>query len=122
MIGEAKKLVKIPVLANGDLTSDEDMKRCLEVTGADGVMIGRGALGNPWILSGTSVKLEEKIRVILRHAELQIEHYGEKGIVKLRKVLPWYFKNIPSMKKVKSKLVRVNSVEEIKNILEEIKY
>ena len=123
MIGKAKERVSIPVLANGDIASHEDIKRCLEITGADGVMIGRGALGNPWILQHNTKTaqhkntLEEISRIILRHAELQVEYYGEKGIVKLRKVLPWYFKNIASMKEIKSKLVRVNSLKELKNIL-----
>ncbi|MFA6426882.1 MAG: tRNA-dihydrouridine synthase family protein [Candidatus Magasanikbacteria bacterium] len=125
MIGEAKKCVKIPVIANGDITSPEDIERCLETTGADGVMIGRGALGNPWLLSSIAnhrslISLQERKDVILRHAQLQIQHYGERGIVGLRKHLAFYFKGLEGMKEIRSKLVRVNTIEEIEEIVEEI--
>lgn len=128
-IGEVKKKIKIPIIANGDIKSAEDIKKCLEITKADGVMIGRGALGNPWIFETQSEKRkiqinkEEMIRTVLRHAELHLERYGEKGIITLRKHLGWYFKGdrpqgLNNLKKIRSELMTVNSLQELKNILD----
>lgn len=125
-IGEVKKLVKIPVLANGDINSVEDIEECLKITGADGVMIGRGALGNPWIfLKNKELGIKNNVRelkhIILRHAELHIAHYGEKfGLKTFRKHLLLYFKGIPGMKDLKKELVKVNTMEDLKNILQKI--
>lgn len=133
-IGEVKKNIKIPVIANGDIGSVEDARKCLEITNADGVMIGRAALGNPWIFSevvrspfdcaqGPAVAGEEIKRVVLRHAELHLERYGEKGIITLRKHLGWYFKGgrlagFANLKKIRSELVVVKSLQELKKILD----
>ncbi len=125
-IGEVKKLVKIPVLANGDINSAEDIEECLKITGADGVMIGRGALGNPWIfLKNKELGIKNNVRelkhIILRHAELHIAHYGEKfGLKTFRKHLLLYFKGISGMKDLKKELVKVNTIEDLKNILQKI--
>lgn len=128
MIGRAKKLVSIPVIANGDINSAEDVQRCLEITGADGVMIGRGALGRPWvfqeILNSKSEILNfgvsEVKRVVLRHAELHLEHYGEEhGLKTFRKHLLCYFKNIPGVKDLRKELVRVENYSDLERILSE---
>jgi len=125
-IGEVKKLLKIPVLANGDINSEEDIEKCLKITGADGVMIGRGALGNPWIFCEVKsqklkVKSRELKQTILRHAQLHLEHYGEEhGLKTFRKHLLLYFKNIPGMKEIKQELVKVNTIDDLHIILNKI--
>lgn len=138
MIGRVKKKLSIPVIANGDVKTREDIEKCLEVTQADGVMIGRGVLGNPWILRITPsfdgagsnadlrIDIKERIDVVLKHAKLHIEHYGEKyGLRTFRKHLVWYFKtdclgrNISGIKKFRSKLVKVSNLEELESLLKE---
>ncbi|MFZ2189791.1 MAG: tRNA-dihydrouridine synthase [Candidatus Magasanikiibacteriota bacterium] len=121
-IGEVKKLVKIPVIANGDINSSEDIKRCLEITGADGVMIGRGALGNPWLLSRypDNPDIQMVKDVVLRHAELHLAHYGEKSMTTFRKHLLCYFKNIPGSKELRMQLVKVSTLGELQEILHKL--
>lgn len=128
-IAEAKKILDIPVIANGDIKNKLDIKKCLEVTQADGVMIGRGALGNPWIFLDDfdiNISLETVISTVLRHANLHIKYYGENSLVSLRKHLVWYFHGdrIPdskiNLKKIRTELVRVSNIEELKIILESL--
>jgi tRNA-dihydrouridine synthase B len=107
MIGEVKKSVRIPVIGNGDVITRFLAERMMEETSCDGVMIGRGALGNPWIFSsgnsGTSGEksipfpsLEERQRVIGHHFSLLRTRYGEKGAMqKIRRHLIWYTKGLP---------------------------
>jgi tRNA-dihydrouridine synthase B len=124
-IAEVKKAVKIPVIANGDIFTTEDIGGCLEITGADGVMIGRGALGNPWILSGNHpgrVSIGELVRVVRRHADLHVKHYGERGIFTFRKHLLWYFHGdrvagLNEIKKIRASLARVSSIGQIDEVL-----
>lgn len=120
MIGRVKKLVNIPVLANGGIFTREDIVKCLETTGADGVLIARGALGNPWIFSGTVPTLEEKIKIILEHAALQIKHYGDYGLILLRKHLVFYFKGIPHNKIIKQKLTQINTLSQLEDLLADL--
>ena len=108
LIGEVKKAVHIPVIGNGDVTTPFLAKRMLEETGCDGVMIGRGALGNPWIFSPENMRslevesvfhpsLEERQRVIGLHFSLLRTHYGDEGAMKkIRRHLAWYTKRLPS--------------------------
>ncbi len=128
-VGEARRNVPhIPFLVNGDITTPELAKEAMEIAGADGVLIGRGGLGNPWFFRQvrhylkTGEKLPEptqdEIRETMRkHARLQAEHYGERGLVKLRKHLPWYVKHIPEMKHMKEKLVRISTLDELENAI-----
>ncbi len=128
MIRQVKSRVSIPVIANGDVTSQEDIERCLKVTGADGIMIGRGALGNPWIFCGTrneergtEISMSERIDVVLHHARYHIERYGEdRGLVTFRKHLLYYFKGIPGVKELKQELVKVTTMEELEKILSKL--
>ncbi len=95
-IGEIKQTVKVPVLANGDIRTAEDIQGVLSLTGCDGVMVGRAALGNPWIFSQRNLKdidLTETLRTIQRHLQKMIDFYGERsGIVFFRKHLKAYLK------------------------------
>jgi tRNA-dihydrouridine synthase B len=122
MIGKVKKLVNIPVIANGDIKNKEDIKNCLEITKADGVMIGRAALGNPWIFG----KNKKSIEVVLRHAKYHLDHYGENSMTSFRKHLLWYFKsdrlgrNIKEIKKLRQKLVAIDSYEDLKYLLDNL--
>jgi len=127
MIKQVKDIVSIPVIANGDVRNAEDIESCLETTGADGVMIGRGALGNPWVFSDTEVELKKRIDIILTHAKLHTKHYGEKSMVTFRKHLLFYFKQDKitekldfSVKELRKKLVNVSSVDELKEIFDSI--
>ncbi|MBU1349021.1 tRNA dihydrouridine synthase DusB [Patescibacteria group bacterium] len=127
-IGAARAVVKVPVLVNGDIVSVETAKQALATSGTNGIMIGRGALGNPWILGRLAHALAdgvedpdptdaERVATVLRHAELHLAWYGERGLVTLRKHLPWYFKNEARFKELRAKLVRVSTMEELKEIL-----
>ncbi len=130
-IGKVKRAVKIPVIGNGDVNNGEDARRLMEVSGCDGVMIGRGALGNPWIYrsidsvlnggqDGYEPTLEEKKKTALKHLKLEIETEGEKiGILKFRRIACWYFKNCPGAAELRGKVNFAQSVEEMRRIIEE---
>lgn len=120
MIARTKKLLSIPVLANGGIFTCEDVFKCLETTKADGILIARGALGNPWIFSGVVPTLEERIKVILEHAALQVKHYGDYGLILLRKHLVFYFKGIPHNKIIKTKMTQVSALGQLKDLLAEL--
>lgn len=116
-IGQVKAEVSIPVIGNGDVLSPEDAKRMLDETGCDGVMIGRGALGNPWMLYRTIHYLakgtllpdpaaEEKIKIALLHMDRLIALKGEPIAVKeMRKHLAWYIKGLPAAARVKEAIM-----------------
>ncbi len=127
IIRKVKDVINIPIIANGDIRNADDIKSCLKISKADGVMIGRGALGNPWVFSDGKVNLRERIDTIIHHAKLHVKYFGEKSIVTFRKHLLLYFKqdkigeNINfSTKELKKKLVCVTSVEELEEILNSI--
>ena len=130
LIGEVKKSVKIPVLANGDIFTPEDAIKALEVTKCDGVLIARGALGNPWIFrqildvingkTPTTPSLEERNKVVLNHFDLHMSQYGKRGVFTFRKHLTWYFKGISGIKNYKEKLHTITSKEDLIAVLDEI--
>jgi len=101
-IARIKQTVRIPVLANGDLGSAADVRRVLAATGADGVMIGRAALGAPWLpgqLAGVTgeLSLGEKLGVIREHLEAGHRFYGEPGVRIMRKHVQWYVEKLPGI-------------------------
>ena len=128
-IGEARRQVpNVPFLVNGDVTTPEMAKMALDQSGADGILIGRGGLGNPWFFqqvehylkTGTKLpepSMGERVTIIKEHAALHVAHYGEKGLVKLRKHLPWYFKGMSGWKDLRSRLVRISSLQELNEAL-----
>lgn len=96
-IRQIKESVKIPVIANGDITDYQKARWVLEYTGADGVMIGRGAIGKPWIFyqlktGQEQLCLEKKREIILEHFDKMVEYYGDFGIILFRKHLHTYSK------------------------------
>jgi nifR3 family TIM-barrel protein len=119
-IYELKKNLSIPVLGNGDVASIADgMKK---IKNLDGFMIGRAAIGNPWVFSDQPpVSFAEKIPLINKHAEFLIELKGEKiTLLEIRKHLLAYVKGLPGAGSYRSQLVRVQSLAEIEDILTNI--
>jgi tRNA-dihydrouridine synthase B len=130
MIGRAKREVKIPVLCNGDVHSPEAAVKALDVSRADGLLIARGALGNPWIFAQMRAALEgrayavptmaERIAVVREHARLHVTQYEEHhDLTTFRKHVTWYFKGIPGAKAFRDRLVKIASIEELDGILDE---
>jgi tRNA-dihydrouridine synthase B len=129
IIAQVKKEVKIPVIGSGDVFSPQDAKNMFESTGCDAVMIGRGALGNPWIFSRTihflkygellpEPSFDEKIRICLEQAELSVKEKGEaRGMRTMRKHLVWYTKGMPKSKELRQRLFCLETLDEAKRIL-----
>ncbi len=128
-IPKVKQVVSIPIILNGDVKSAFDAKRAFDETGCDGVMIGRAAIGNPFIFREAKEYLRtgkvpipptvrERIEVCLKHLAINIKYKGDRlGIVEFRKFYNGYLKNLPNASKVRTKVVTSNSFQEIMNTL-----
>ncbi len=131
IIKKVKDSVSIPVIGNGDIKSKEDAKRDIEYSNVDAIMIGRAALGNPWIFRETIEYLntgkciekptkEERLETILRHLELEIEEKGENIAVKeMRKHISAYTKSLKDSSSFRSKINTLDTKEEVVNCLKE---
>ena len=126
-----KEAVSIPVIGNGDVVSGDSAIAMQKETGCDGVMIGRGAQGNPWIFSELLAydrtgemparpTMEEIKQMIYRHARLQVKYKGEYlGIREMRKHVSWYTSGLPNSAKLRGEINAVESLEELEKLLED---
>ena len=133
IIKDVVKAVNIPVIGNGDVTSPELAKQMLDDTGCSGVMIGRGAIGNPWLIKNSVDYLEngfyddepsvdEKINMMKKHLNMLIEDKNDHtAILEFRNHLMYYFRSLPNGKETKVKLCQAKTREEVFSILDEYK-
>ena len=132
IIKEVKQNVSIPVIGNGDIKSCFDAKRMLDETGCDAIMIGRGVLGNPWLIKECVDYLEkgilpkeitknEKINMIKKHMNYLIKIKPEKvALLEIRTHAAWYLKGIPGASKIKQELFKTKTLNEFMNIINKI--
>ena len=135
-IAKVKQAVKIPVFGNGDVNSGEDAKRLMDTSGCDGVMIGRGGLGNPWIYkqieasictAGASMApgainraptLNERKQTALRHLEFEIETEGERvAVLKFRRIACWYLRDLPGAPELRARINTLTTVAEMREAI-----
>jgi tRNA-dihydrouridine synthase B len=130
-IQRVKDVVKVPVIANGDICSVEDAVTALEQSGADGVMIGRGAYGKPWLLAQVMAYLqhsqhlpdpsiEEQYYLITEHYRAMLEHYGEMtGVNMARKHIGWYTKGLPGSAEFRNAVNQIPDASTVLAMLEQ---
>ena len=131
IIKQVKETVKIPVIGNGDVTSAKKAKEMLDYTGCDAVMIGRGVLGNPWLINECVTYLEsgvipsgpsskEKIEMLKRHYKLLVESTSEKqAILEIRTHALWYIKGMPKSAYIKNEICKTKNSEDLFKILDD---
>jgi tRNA-dihydrouridine synthase B len=132
-IKEIKNTVSIPIIANGDITSLEKAIQVLEITNADGIMIGRGAIGQPELIYRIEhflktgeilpeLSLKERINILISHLNLELKYYREpiNALKFMRKFYAHYIREVRGASQYREKLVKAENFDEIFSILEEI--
>lgn len=130
IIKKVKENVKIPVIGNGDVIDEITAKKMFEYTGVDGIMIGRGSFGNPWIFRNIIYYLQngeklseptnqEKLEVMKKHIKLAVEEKGEIAIKELRKHIAWYTKNMKKSSEFRNSINKVETEKELLLKIEE---
>ena len=130
-IGELKAQLSIPVIANGDVNTPEDALEILRVTGADGVMIGRGAEGNPWLFRAVRAALDgrpceketltERIELARQQAEWMVQYKGERmGVIEMRKHLNHYIGGMPGAAAIRREVNRMLTMPQLRQLLDSL--
>ncbi|HTL47441.1 MAG TPA: tRNA dihydrouridine synthase DusB [Verrucomicrobiae bacterium] len=128
-VGRVRDAVKIPVFGNGDVFDGASALHLKKTSGVDGIMIGRGALGNPWIYREVEAALEgrplpppptfeEKKQTLVEHMELELAHNPRSAHLQMRRVACWYFKDMPGAARFRERVNRCTSVEELREIIQ----
>lgn len=132
VIKKVKEAINIPLIGNGDIKSPKDARDMLDYTGCNGIMVGRGAMGNPFIFKCIThflqtgeivddVSPKAKIDTALYHLKLSEEFKGYKGIIEMRKHVAWYIKNMKDASVIRDKINKLTSKDEMENLLLEYK-
>jgi nifR3 family TIM-barrel protein len=122
IIKQAKKYFKGIILANGGVKDKKSAVELLKLTGADGIGIGQGALGKPWIfkqlrINNYELTIKDIYKVALEHSKLEQKLKGKQGIIEMRKHLCWYVNGMENASELRKELIRVESLNDIKKIL-----